>query len=464
MSDKTQLYILNAILSDSNFAIKYIDKFEAKFFAPPVARVVQCVKKFFVLYHRTPTSEQLMKTLLPKLVKDDNEKLEESIDCIHECRQLEMREDFTQWIEDEAKTFIRIQRISHALTQCIEHLDKGDPETAANMVLKASEIHFDEDLGLDYFEDLEKRMEELRNPALVIPTGHDKLDLAIGGGWRNKSLIMFGAATNVGKTLILGHIAYKLIESGLDGLYITLEINQNILANRIDANLSDIGMGDLSQNVDELMQRILTKKKERDQVSKEDPTVKPFGRFIIKECPPGFLNANGIAALLRELQLKRNFRPKFICVDYIGLMVPNGKAFSDNTYGKMKTITEELRAVGVLNDIPIFSAVQVNREGYNTTHVGLEKTSDSMGIAHGADLMIMVSRDENADSENKMYWNVAKSRWSRNGQSFVMAVDYDHMRIVDEEQSQNEAQTQAVVDAISEYKSRTAAEKNGGKP
>ena len=464
MSDKTQLYILNALLSDANFAVKYLDKFEAKFFVAPVARIVQCLKRFFAVYHRAPTTEQLMKTLLPKLVKDDQEKLEESIDCLSECRQLEMREDFAQWIEDESKTFIRIQRISHALTQCLEHLDKGDPETAANMVLKASEIHFDEDLGLDYFEDLEKRMEELRNPALVIPSGHEKLDLAIGGGWRPKSLIMFGAATNVGKTLILGHIAYKLIEQGMDGLYITLEINQNILANRIDANLSDIAMGDLSNNVDELMERVVRKKKEREQASKEDPSVKPFGRFIIKECPPGFLNANGVNALLRELQLKRGFRPKFICVDYIGLMVPNGKAFSDNTYGKMKTITEELRAVGVMNNIPIFSAVQVNREGYNTTHVGLEKTSDSMGIAHGADLMIMVSRDENADTENKMYWNVAKSRWSRNGQSFIMSVDYDHMRIVDEEQSTNEAQTQAVVEAINEYKSRTAANKNGGNP
>jgi len=464
MSDKTQLYILNALLSDANFAIKYLDKFEPKFFAAPVGRMILCIKRFFTVYHRVPTTEQLMKTLLPKLVKEDQEKLEESIDCLNECRQLEMKEDFSQWIEDESKTFIRIQRITHALTQCLEHLDKGDPETAANMVLKASEIHFDEDLGLDYFEDLEKRMEELRNPALVIPSGHEKLDLAIGGGWRPKSLIMFGAATNVGKTLILGHIAYKLIEQGMDGLYITLEINQNVLANRIDANLSDIAMSDLSSNVDELMERVIRKRKEREQLSKEDASVKPFGRFIIKECPPGFLNANGISALLRELQLKRGFRPKFICVDYIGLMVPNGRAFSDNTYGKMKTITEELRAVGVMNNIPVFSAVQVNREGYNTTHVGLEKTSDSMGIAHGADLMIMVSRDENADTENKMYWNVAKSRWSRNGQSFIMSVDYDHMRIVDEEQSTNEAQTQAVVEAINEYKNRTAAKPNGGKP
>lgn len=461
MTDKTDLYILNAVLSDANFSIKYLDKLEAKFFQPPIARVMQCVKKFFLHYHKTPTSEQIIKTLLPRLVKEDSQKLEESIDSIHECRQLEMREDFSQWIEDEVKSFVKIQRIKNALMGCIEHLDKGDPETAAAMVLKASEVHFDEDLGLDYFDDLDKRMEELRNPAQVIPTGHEKLDLAIGGGWRNKSLIIFGAATNVGKTLILGHIAYKLIDSGLDGLYITLEINQNILANRIDANLSDISMGDLSNNVDELMGRVVSKKKERDRLSKEDPSVKPFGRLIIKECPPGFLNANGINALLRELQLKKGFRPKFICVDYIGLMVPNGKAFSDNSYGKMKTITEELRAVGVINGIPIFSAVQVNREGYNTTHVGIEKTSDSMGIAHGADVMIMVSRDENSDTENKMYWHVAKSRWSRNGQSFVMSVDYDHMRIVDEEQSKNETQTQAVVDAIKEYKNRST--QNGGK-
>jgi hypothetical protein len=223
-----------------------------------------------------------------------------------------------------------------------------------------------------------------------------------------------------------------MIDQGLNGLYLTLEINEHIFSNRIDANLSNMKMSELPYNVDELHDRIIQRKKEKDQLHKEDPDHnKPFGRLIIKEYPPGTVNANQILALVRDLELRRGkFKPDFIAVDYLGLMVPNGKAFADNTYGKLKTVSEELRAVGCTLGIPIFSAVQVNREGYNSSYVGLEKTSDSLGIPQTADLMIMITRDENSDNSNLMYWNVAKSRFSRNGEQFTIDVDYEHMRLI----------------------------------
>jgi len=295
-------------------------------------------------------------------------------------------------------------------------------------------------------------MEELRNPATVIPSGLTKLDEAIGGGWRNKSLIIFGAATNVGKTLIMGDLTAKLIDRGYNGLYITLEINEHILANRIDANLTETKMSELTDDVDELYRKISSYRSQREEVNKTDPTIPKIGRFIIKEYAPGYLNANAILSLLRELQLKKNFKPDFIVVDYIGLMIPNGKSFADNTYGRMKTVSEELRAVSSLHKIPVFSAVQLNREGYKNNDVGLEKTSDSMGIPMSADVMIMVTRDEEGDNNNIMKWHVAKSRWSRNGSKFVIHVDYDYMRLSDSRETQQESQTKATVEALNEYK------------
>ena len=306
-------------------------------------------------------------------------------------------------------------------------------------------------------------MDYLSTPGEVISTGIPKLDHAIGGGWRPKSLTIIGAATNVGKTLILGDITYRLFDQGLNGLYITLEINENILSNRIDANLADMKMSELAGNVDELHERIMQRKKEKQILHKQDPKRnKNFGRLIIKEYPPATLNSNQILALVRELELKRNkFKPDFIAVDYLGLMVPNGKSFSDNTYGKLKTVSEELRAVGVALGVPIFSAVQVNRDGYNSSHVGLEKTSDSIGIPQTADLMIMVSRDESSDQSNLMYWSIAKSRFSKNGEQFTLEVDYEHMRLLGDEANSEDQYIENARNIAREFKNRKS-ESTGG--
>lgn len=279
---------------------------------------------------------------------------------------------------------------------------------------------------MDYFDDIAQRVERMKSPEQVIKTGTPSLDEHIGGGWRRKMLGIFGAATNVGKTLILGDAAKKLIEQGLNGLYVSLEINEDILANRIDANLTGIVMSDLSMNPDRLMQDLLEKKR------LAEASGQPFGRLIIKEYPPASMSANQLLALVKDLQVKRNgFKPDFIMVDYLGLMIPNGKAFSDNTYGKLKTVAEELRAVAVKLNVPILSAVQVNRSGYEESEIGLEKTSDSMGIPMTADVMIMVSRTEDLAANNQLYYHVAKSRFSKNGSGFLVQVDYDHMRIND---------------------------------
>ncbi len=433
--DKTELYILKALLKLPDFCDKFIDKMHEDYFSVEIGRIIRGIKRVYMACKTSPTTKQLIDTIIPKICKDDDQKIEESVDALQEAEFSDIptqTDAFYDWIVEETKTFIKRSRLETGLVNCVKLIEDGKLEEAVDVIIKANDIVFDDSLGIDYFDDIEKRMQYLRDPGKVIPTGIKKLDYAIGGGWREKSLIIFGAATNVGKTLILGDIAFKMMNQGYNGLYITLEINENGLSNRIDANLSDIKMSDLSYNVDELYERILNKKKEREILHKQDPVAnKLFGRLIIKEYPPGSMNSNQILALVRDLELKRGkFKPDFICVDYLGLMIPNGKAFSDNTYGKLKTVSEELRSIGCILGIPIFSAVQVNRDGYNSSYVGLEKTSDSLGIPQTADLMIMITRDENSDNSNLMYWNVAKSRFSRNGEQFTIEVDYEHMRLV----------------------------------
>jgi len=456
MPDNTELYILKALLSDVAYTAKYLDKLEHKFFEDSVGKVIHVIDRFYAVYNKIPTIDQITQSLLPKYLKNDQERIDECIDSIQQCRSLDDVKDFATWVSDETKVFIKRKKLEAAMVDAVHLMEEGKMDEAVSRVMKVTEINFDDNLGIDYFEDLKMRMEELRNPATVIPSGLNKLDEAIGGGWRNKSLIIFGAATNVGKTLIMGDITAKLIDRGYNALYITLEINEHLLANRIDSNLTETKMSDLTSDVDELSRRILAYRSQREEANRTDPTIPPVGRFLIKEYAPGYLNANTILALLRELQLKKNFKPDFIVVDYIGLMIPNGKSFSDNTYGRMKTVSEELRAVSSLHKIPVFSAVQLNREGYKTNDVGLEKTSDSMGIPMSADVMIMVTRDESGDQNNLMHWTVAKSRWSRNGAKFVIHVDYDYMRLSDARETQQETQSKATIDALNEYKEKKA--------
>jgi replicative DNA helicase len=439
------------------------------FFTPSVSKIIRGLRRVYLTHKKCPTVRQLIDIIIPKICKDDESQIEECIDTIQEAEYCELptkTDEFYDWLQDETQRFIKRSTLEHALVKCVELMEKDKIDEAIDLITKANNVSFDDDLGHDYWEDAEERMEFLKNPGTIIDTGLPTLNRAIGGGWRNKSLVVIGAATNVGKTLILGHITHNLVEQGYNGLYITLEINEHILANRIDANMSDIGMSELDDDVDTLMNRILEKKKTRDQlVASEPDRYKPYGRLIIKEYPPSTLNSNQIISFVRELQLKRNnFKPDFICVDYIGLMGPNGKVFSDNTYGKLKTVSEELRAVACMMNIPVFTAVQVNRDGYDSSYVGLSKTADSIGIPQTADLMIMVCRDQEADSSNIMYWNVAKSRTSKNGAQFTTTVDYEHMRIVDDDinnrANQSEEAAIKAARALSELRKRKQEESN----
>ena len=452
LEDNIELYILKGLLCMPDYTSKYIEKLDMNFFSQHAGLILKCIQVWHMKYKKVPSTEILCDKLLPKACKEDTEMVDSCESLIFDVKSLQTNvTDFYEWLADETKNFIRTKRIQIALVDAVDMVEKGKINEATQVIIKASNIVFDETLGTDYFDDLEGRISSMKDPKKIISSGLSNVDKYIGGGWRPKSLVIFGAPTNGGKSLVIGDISYRLIEQGLNGLYITLEIAENILANRIDANLTNIRMSDLEQDPDMLMKRIVKEKKLREESGN------PFGRLIIKEYPPGVLNANGLLALVRELELKRNnFKPDFICVDYLGLMAPNGKAFSDNSYGKLKSVSEELRAVASMLEVPIFTAVQVNREGFGSSIIGLENTADSMGIAHTADLMIMMARTEESDFNNTMCWHIAKSRFSKNGTSFYIKVDYDHMKLIDET-------TESVNKDKEEIASQTIKDKNAKK-
>jgi replicative DNA helicase len=440
MSDKTELYILKGLITFDDYLSRFVDKIDHRFFSEkPMGMVFKATQLYFLKYSKKPTLEMLCDVMIPQMC-DSYKKPEYISHCVELLQTVSLikfeKEDYFDWLSEITKDYIQTKRIELALIDCVDLMDKGRKQEAIKKIIDASHVSFDETLGTDYFNDIKDRMDRLKSPDIILKTGLYSLDESVGGGFRNKTLNIFGAATNVGKTLILGHITKSYVESGLNGLYISLEINEDMLSSRIDANISDTALDDINLNPERLMMNILERKKLAEEEGK------PFGQLIIKEYPPATINANQILSLVRELEVKRNgFKPKFIALDYIGLMIPNGKGFSDNTYGKLKTVAEELRAVAVKLNIPIFSAVQVNRGGYADAEIGLEKTSDSLGIPMTADVMIMVSRTKEMEELNQVWFNIAKSRFSKNGTGFTVGVDYPHMRLYDVNAGNNNTST-----------------------
>lgn len=433
MTDKEQLYILKGLLRHLDFTSRFIDKLKKDYFSPEIAPVVVIIKKFFLKTQRLPTIEMIIDIYLDKVCNGDSVLKDKSEEIINEALQIEFEQkdynEYYDWLVDLTKEFIRNKSIESALVTSTDLFLKGKRHEAVQSIIEAANITFDEDLGVEYFADMDKRMDALKDKTLVIPTGITSLDDKIGGGIRPKSLVIFGAGTNVGKTLILSAITTNLIKKGYNGLYVTLEINDLLLSNRIDANIANISLGDIPNSVEQLKENIVNLNNELKM------TGKSLGRLIVKEYPPASISAQSILSLVKELEMKKNgFKPDFICLDYIALMSPNGKSFSDNSYGRLKTVAEELRAVGVKLNVPILSAVQINRDGYDNDknkEIGLQNTSDSMGIPMTADLMVLAFRTPELDKFNMMRFKIAKSRWSRNGDGINIKVDYNHMRIMD---------------------------------
>jgi hypothetical protein len=419
-----QFYILNGLLSIEDYASKYIDKIDASHFSIEMRPIIKGIQKFHLKNLKVPSVGILIDRVIPIITKNDPELQQKCEDIIQSALAIEFKKnDFYDWLKAETNEFIKKQRVIDALMKAVDIVNNGDVDEAKKIMDEAYQITFDDNLGLDYFGNLEDRMNRLKTGANIINTGMETLNNMIGGGWRNKSLIVFGAGTNVGKTLILSDISFKLIKQGLNGLYITLEIYEDSLANRIDANLSNIELSELPSNVDYLMKKILEEKKRAEEAGI------PYGRFIIKEFPPG-INCNNILSTIRELSLKQGFKPDFLVIDYIGLMSPNGKT-ADNSFTDLKKVSEQVRTLSSMLNIPVFTAQQTNRDSYGLSEIGLESTSESMGIPFTADIMIMCSRTKDMEEENQMYWFIAKSRFSKNNVGFFVNVEYPYMRITE---------------------------------
>jgi len=312
----------------------------------------------------------------------------------------------------------------------IDGKDKERSEGAIPEILSdALGVSFDQAIGHDYIDNSDERFDFYNKKEDRIPFDLDYFNKITKGGLPNKTLNIALAGTGVGKSLFMCHCAASVLEQGKNVLYITMEMAEERIAERIDANLMNLPIEQLSS---------LPKNVFSDKIGKIARGA--IGKLIIKEYPTGAAHTGHFRALLNELKLKKNFRPDMIYIDYLNICASSrmrGLGGSINTYSYVKAIAEELRGLAVEFNVPIVSATQTTRSGYSNTDLGLEDTSESFGLPATADLMFALISTEELEELGQLMVKQLKNRYNdpTKFRRFVIGVDRSRMKLYDVEES-----------------------------
>ena len=336
--------------------------------------------------------------------------------------------DDTDWLLHETEKFCKDKAVYNAIIRSIEIIDgKSQNETKnaiPNILSDALSVSFDQQIGHDYFTDADERFDFYHRVEHKIPFDLDMFNKITNGGVPNKTLNVILAGTGVGKSLFMCHHAANCYAANLNVLYITCEMAEERIAERIDANLMDVTMDEL---------RHLPKIAYDRKLSKATGNIK--SRLIVKEYPTATANVNHFRHLLDELKLKKNFQPDVIFIDYLNICSSARFKQGGNvtSYMYIKSIAEELRGLAVERDVPIFTATQTNRTGFASNDFGLEDTSESFGLPATADLMFGLISTEELDEQNQIMVKQLKNRYNdvATNRKFVIGINRGKMLLFD---------------------------------
>ena len=388
------------------------------------------VKEFVEKYKNLPTHEALVinftesKNLTEAQVRS-------SIDLLNDLHKEKNEPSELQWLTEQTEKFCQDKAIYNAIMDAVQILDtktNKDKGEIPKILSDALGVSFDRNIGHDYITDYESRYDFYHKKEERVPFDLDFFNKITKGGLPNKTLNIALAGTGVGKSLFMCHVAAGCISQGYDVLYITMEMAEEKIAERIDANLLNIRLDDL---------HIISK----DDYTKRFQSVqnKTHGRLIIKEYPTAAAGSMHFRSLLNELQLKKNFRPKIIFIDYLNICCSSRlKAGANvNSYTYVKAIAEELRGLAVEFNVPIVSATQTTRSGYSNSDVDLTDTSESFGLPATADFMFALINTEELEQLNQIMVKQLKNRYNdpSMNKKFVIGVDRAKMKLYDVEET-----------------------------
>ena len=419
--------ILANLISNEQYARKVLPFIRPEYFQDNNEKIVfDEISKFAIKYSKLPTSISLQVELDNR--KDLNEQTYKDITSLVETLQADPVDE--QWLLDTTETFCKDKAVYNAVIDGISIIEGRDkkrkPDALPSLLTDALAVSFDNRVGHDYFKDAEARFEYYHKKEKRIPFDLEFFNKITKGGLPQKTLNIALAGTGVGKSLFMCHMAANCLNQGRNVLYITLEMAEERIAERIDANLMNVSMDDLHD---------LPKKMYEDKMERVNSKTK--GTLIIKEYPTASAHTNHFRALIQELAIKKSFKPDIIFVDYLNICASSRfrGGTNINSYTMIKSIAEELRGLAVENNLPILSATQTTRSGYGSTDIGLEDTSESFGLPATADFMFALISTEEMEELNQITVKQLKNRYNdpSTNKRFVLGIDRSKMRLYDAE-------------------------------
>ena len=428
MSDRIERIILRNLFYNEDFTRKALPFIKSEFFTNHnESTLFGEINEFVNKYKNLPTKE----TILVELNKRKDLKEEELSEIKTIVNKLDNQEVELQWLLDTTEKFCKDSAVHNAVLSGIQILDgkdkKQNPEAIPTILSNALAVSFDNHIGHDYIDDAEARFEFYHKKEKRFKFDLNYFNRITKGGVPSKTLNIALAGTGVGKSLFMCHAASNWLTQGKNVLYITLEMAEERIAERVDANLFDVTIDDL---------HAMPKDMYDNKVSKLQK--KTIGQLIIKEYPTASAHSGHFRALLNELSLKKTFKPDVVFIDYLNICASSRfKGGNISSYFYIKAIAEELRGLAVEFDVPIFSATQTTRSGFTSTDIGLEDTAESFGLPATADFMFALISNDELDQLNQLKVKQLKNRFGdpSMNRSFIIGVDRSKMRLFDVEAS-----------------------------
>lgn len=425
INDRLELLIISNLLFDESYCRKVLPFVKKEYFSEESEKIIfQKIFDHISKYDSLPTKESLLISLSnDRTLQDSVEKSAKEIVTSMISSNVD-----SNWIIDQTEDWCKDRAIYLALMSSIKIADDKKGKLSRGSIPKlltdALSVSFDPNVGHSYLDDKDSRYEFYHKVEEKLPFDLECMNKITKDGVPRKTLNVILAGTAVGKSLALCHMAANYFMMGKNVLYITLEMAEARIAERIDANLLNVSLQDLQVISKDMYDRKI-----------ESIKNKTVGRMIIKEYPTATATVTHFRALLNELFLKKNFSPDVIFVDYLNIASSSRLSQSNhvNSYTYVKSIAEEFRGLAVEFNVPIWTATQTNRQGYTSSDIGLENTSESFGLPATADFMIALSTTEELEKMGQILVKQLKNRYNDIStlRRFVLGIDRSKMRLFD---------------------------------
>jgi archaellum biogenesis ATPase FlaH len=418
--------IINNLLVDEEYARKVVPFTSTDYFLDRSEKaIVKEITEFFVKYNTLPSVEAIKIQLNSTTGITDTE-LKTAVETLD---SLDLSPAPSKdWLIEKTEKFFKDRSVYNAVLQSIKIIEGKDgklsQDAIPSLLQQALAVSFDTEIGHSYMDDAASRYDFYTRKDERIPFDLELLDKVTTGGLPRKSLAMVVAESGGGKSLFLCHATASYIRQGKNVLYITMEMAEERIAERIDANLLNVDIGKIEAlGKDEFISKI------------EKINAKSHGKLVIKEYPTGAAHSGHFRGLIEELKTKKNFVPDVLVVDYLGICASSRLKHGSNvnTYSYIKSISEELRALGVEYNVPVLTAMQVNRGGFGNSELELTDVSESIGVVMTCDFVFSIIRTEELDELNQTLIKILKNRYADLNfhRKFVVGINRSRMKLYD---------------------------------